>query len=291
MRAAGTYATFQDAGRPGHAAVGLGASGAADLPALGLANRLAGAAEDAPAIEVVLGGLFLVARRATRVALTGARRPVLVNGRGAPMDAPIDLAAGDEIRVGHGGRGVYSYLAVSGGFLAERVLGSAATDSLSGVGPPPLAAGDVLAADSLDVPSTGVDIAPVDEAAETVELRVMPGPRADWFDDGVLEALCRAPWTVSPMSSRVGVRLDEPSGLGATPGRRLVRVRVGELAPEGMVRGAIQVPPDGRPVILGPDHPVTGGYPVPAVVVASDLAAAAQCEPGRRVRFRPARRR
>ncbi len=278
--AAGARSAFQDPGRPGFAALGVSPSGAADLPAARLANRLAGTTSGAPVIEVMIGGLVLRARRPARIAVTGARRPVHAGGRPVAMDAPVDLGPGDEVRIGHGPRGVFTYLAVDGGFLTERVLGSAATDTLSGLGPPPLAAGDVLARDDLQDASAGVDIAPVAALPDLVELRVHPGPRADWIAGGV-GALVAGSWSASGTSDRVGLRLTGPGAL--------VRARTGELASEGAVRGAVQVPPDGMPVVFGPDHPVTGGYPVVAVVDRRDLALAAQCEPGRAVRFRPAR--
>jgi biotin-dependent carboxylase-like uncharacterized protein len=276
----GGRATFQDAGRPGHAAIGVSPSGSADPGAAGLANRLTATATGAPVVEVMIGGLVLRARRPARIAVTGAPRPVHAGGRAAAMSTPVDVDVGDELRIGHGPRGVFTYLAVEGGFLTERVLGSASTDSLSGLGPPPLAAGDVLARDDLHDASATVDVAPVLSLPDVVELRVHPGPRGEWFAGGGLHALTATTWTATATSDRVGLRLAGPTAL--------VRDHAGELPSEGAVRGAVQVPPDGMPVVLGPDHPVTGGYPVVAVVDRRDLALASQCEPGRPVRFRPA---
>ncbi|WP_394289551.1 biotin-dependent carboxyltransferase family protein, partial [Microbacterium sp.] len=107
-----------------------------------------------------------------------------------------------------------------------------------------------------------------------------PGPRADWFSPQAYAQLFDAVWSVSADADRVGIRLDGPP---------LVRTHPGELPSEGMVPGAVQVPPNGLPVVLGPDGPVTGGYPVIAVVTDAGRDLLAQARPGSRVRFRPAR--
>jgi allophanate hydrolase subunit 2 len=122
----------------------------------------------------------------------------------------------------------------------------------------------------------GVDVAPVRPISEHPVLRVVPGPRADWFSDDALAALGTTGFEVTSHSDRVGVRL---------AGAALVRRRHEELPSEGVVEGAVQVPADGQPVVFLADHPVTGGYPVVAVVHPDDIAVAAQLRPGRQVRF------
>jgi allophanate hydrolase subunit 2 len=111
------------------------------------------------------------------------------------------------------------------------------------------------------------------------ELRVLPGPRQDWFTDASARAFFEQEWTVTAQSNRVGVRLD---------GAPLERAKDGELTSEGTARGAIQVPASGLPVLFLADAPVTGGYPVIGVVVSADLDLAAQLPPGAAVRFVPA---
>jgi biotin-dependent carboxylase-like uncharacterized protein len=175
---------------------------------------------------------------------------------------------------------VYSYLAVAGGIDVAPVLGSRSTDTLAGLGPPRLRAGDRLPVGSVHGAAPGVDSAPVAAPSAEPVLRVLPGPRADWFGEPGLAALVGESWTVTSDADRVGIRLDGPR-LDRRPdadGR--------ELAPEGMVEGALQVPPDGRPVLFLADHPVTGGYPVLAIVAEDDIPAAAQLRPGSTVRFR-----
>jgi biotin-dependent carboxylase-like uncharacterized protein len=269
--ATGGLATVQDLGRPGHAALGVGASGAADRTSLRLANRLVGNPEAAAAIEVTLGGFAARFHDFACVALAGA--PCA----GAAMHAPLYLAPGEELRLGAPTAGLRTYLAVAGGIDVEPVLGSRATDTLAGLGPAPLRPGDRLPVGDRRGEPPGVDVAAVAAMGADPVLRVLPGPRTDWFGPDALERLCARAWTVSPRSDRVGIRLD---------GEPLERSHAGELPSEGMVEGALQVPPDGLPVLLLADHPVTGGYPVIAVVDEAGVALAAQARPGARVRFR-----
>ena len=275
--ATGPLSTIQDLGRAGLAGIGVGTSGAADTASLRLANRLVGNDEDAAAIEVTCGGLALRATRDVTVALTGAPCPVTADGRGAAANAVLRVAAGTELRLGVPTRGLRSYLAVRGGIDVEPVLGSRSTDVLSGLGPDPLAPGAVLPVGAAPSRFPVVDAAPVAEHPEEVLLRVRPGPRADWFTDEALTALVSAPYEVTAESNRVGMRLDGPV---------LERSRDEELPSEGMVTGALQVPPLGTPTLFLADHPVTGGYPVIGVVLAADVAKAAQARPGQRVHFR-----
>ncbi|GAA0911651.1 biotin-dependent carboxyltransferase family protein [Nonomuraea longicatena] len=271
--APGPYASVQDLGRPGYAHLGVPRSGAADTGSLRLANRLVGNPEDAAGIELTYGGARLRFRTGAWVAVTGA--PCVVTG-GSGMGAPFWVAAGGEVAFGLPDRGLRTYVAVRGGIAVAPVLGSRSTDSLSGLGPPPLRAGAVLpVGGGRALAAISVDLAPLPGVAPGV-LRVVPGPRDDWFVSGALRELCAAPYEVSQDSNRVGVRL---------AGRELVRARAGELPSEGTVAGAVQVPPSGQPIVFLADHPPTGGYPVIGVVVGADLAVAAQLRPGERVRF------
>jgi biotin-dependent carboxylase-like uncharacterized protein len=176
-------------------------------------------------------------------------------------------------RIGPPENGVRTYLAVSGGIAVEPVLGSRSTDTLAWVGPPRVVAGTELPVG----PASGAPAAyDAPRPPRPGPLRVDPGPRADWFAEDALEQLCATAYRVTPASNRIGLRLDGP---------RLERVRYDEPASEGMVLGAVQVPPDGTPVVFLADHPTTGGYPVLAVVRADDLWRCAQLRPGDAVRF------
>ncbi|TDD48400.1 5-oxoprolinase subunit C family protein [Saccharopolyspora elongata] len=276
--ATGPLATIQDLGRPGLAGIGVGRSGAADAGSFRLANRLVGNDEGAAAIEVTFGGLAVRATRDLTAAVTGAPCPITVDGRAAAVNSVLRIPAGVELRMGVPGCGLRSYLAVRGGVAVPPVLGSRATDVLAGVGPEPLAGGAVLPVGPPPARFPQVDVAPVAVCpADEIVLSVAPGPRHDWFVDDALATLVSKPYEVTADSNRIGMRLDGPA---------LDRSRTEELPSEGMVAGALQVPPSARPTLFLADHPVTGGYPVIAVVAAADLDAAAQARPGQRIRFR-----
>ncbi|WP_426309153.1 5-oxoprolinase/urea amidolyase family protein [Cellulosimicrobium sp. E-16] len=285
--ATGPLVLVEDEGRPGLAAIGVGPSGAADRTSHALANRLVGNPATAATLEVALGGLALRFRGRAMVALAGAAVPATVDGVPVGMNAPVPVPAGGVLRLGLAVRGLRTYVAVRGGVTPDAVLGSRSRDTLAGIGPVPLLPGDEL---TVGAPVAGrwpvLGVAPVrhvpgelrpGERAGAV-LEVLPGPRADWFLPGAWQAL-RALRTVSADSDRVAIRLD---------GQAVPR-RAGELPSEGLVRGAVQVPPDGRPVVFLADRPVTGGYPVLGVLRADDVDRAAQLRPGDRVVLRAAR--
>ena len=270
----GPLTTVQDAGRPGQAALGIGRSGACDRRAYALANRLVGNPSGAAVLEVTFGGLEVRARGDLLVATAGARC-----AGPWPHAAPAPLRDGEVLRLGPPVTGVRTYVAVRGGIGVEPVLGSRATDVLAALGPPVPAAGDVLPVGPVTGPLPVVDVAPVADPADgDVALTVQPGPRRDWFDDAAWAQLLTTRWEVTADSNRVGLRLDGPP---------LARATAGELPSEGMVRGAVQVPPSGLPVLFLADSPVTGGYPVVAYVLDEDVDVAAQLRPGQGARFRP----
>ena len=272
----GALATVQDGGRPGWASIGVPRSGAADRPAAALANRLVGNDPAAAVVEVTAGGLRLRAGRTLLVAVTGPPAPVAVDGRAAPLNAPMTLRPGAELALGLPAVGLRNYVAVRGGIGVPEVLGSRSTDLLSVLGPAPLRAGDVLPVGDLAADEPIVDVVAVPPPVDRPVLRVLPGPRRDWFEPVAWTALTSGEWTVTADSDRIGLRLAGPP---------LRRATSGELPSEGLVPGAIQVPPDGAPVLFLADHPVTGGYPVLAVVVTADQPAAAQFRPGDTFRF------
>ncbi len=279
----GGLVTVQDLGRPGYAHLGVTRSGAADRTAFRRANRLVGNHQGAAALEVTLGGLCVVALGELTLAVTGATCPVTVAGRPAATEALIEVADGAEVQLGPALAGVRAYLAVRGGVQADPVLGSRATDTLSGIGPRAVQVGDLVpvggpdSADRARWPRIAqVPVAPLPAPHEVVELDAVPGPRADWLDRPGRDTLWQSTWTVSARSNRVGVRCE---------GAVVTRAVADELPSEGLVRGAIQVPPSGEPVVFLADHPVTGGYPVVAVLHDDDVDLAGQLRPGQRFRL------
>lgn len=277
----GPLAVVQDLGRAGLAEVGVGRSGAADRRSHRLANRLVANPDDRATVEVTFGGLSARVRGGdVDVAVTGADTNPTANGMMFGTNSIQHVRDGQVITLGAPQAGLRTYLAVRGGICVTPVLGSRSYDVLSAIGPSPLQAGDELPVGDHTDHYPELDQAPV--AAITgnpVELLVIPGPRDDWFIDP--DVLVHTDWVASDRSDRVGMRLLGRPMQYRYPDR--------QLPSEGTTRGAIQVPPNGLPVILGPDHPVTGGYPVAGVVIDEDIDKLAQVRPGQRVRLHWAR--
>lgn len=275
--ATGPLALLEDLGRPGLAHLGVTRSGAADRHSHTLANRLVANPPDRATIEITFGGFSARVRGGdVAIAVTGADADPAVDGLPFGTNSIHHVRDGQTISLGTPRSGLRSYLAVRGGVDTEPVLGSRSHDVLSAIGPRPLRPGDVLAigARAADFPELEqAPVAPI--TGDVLDLVVVPGPRDDWFADP--DALVHTDWVASERSDRVGMRLT---------GRPLdTRFPDRQLPSEGATRGAIQVPPNGLPVILGPDHPVTGGYPVIGVVVDHDVDRVAQVRPGQHVRL------
>ncbi|WP_327269175.1 biotin-dependent carboxyltransferase family protein [Streptomyces sp. NBC_01218] len=277
---AGALTTVQDAGRPGRAHLGVPRAGALDGPAHRLANRLVGNGPAAAALETTATGCAVRPDRPVVAVVGGAVCRVTVDGRPAAWGTPVRVPAGAVLEAGPALSGLRSYLAFAGGLEPDAVLGSRSADLLSGLGPPPLRDGDTL---PLGEPAAAGPALPAavpwpaaPAAPGGLVLPFRPGPRHAWFTEGALRTLTTAVYSVSPASNRIGLRTEGPA---------LERAVHGELPSEGMVLGAVQVPPDGRPVVFLHDHPTTGGYPVVGVVPAHALAAAAQAVPGTPLRF------
>ncbi|WP_150462118.1 5-oxoprolinase subunit B/C family protein [Nesterenkonia ebinurensis] len=312
----GPQTLLQDLGRPGHSELGVPRSGAADLQALRQVNQLVGNPQEAVGFEVLHGGLELAVHQISVLAVTGAESRLQISTpsvpetsnmashgvpgpeqiREVPLRAPFLIYPGERLRLSAPSRGLRSYVAVSGGLAAPAVLGSSATDLLSGLGPAPVSAGQCFAL--VGAPSGFVGIADVartalPEPGIPTTLRFVPGPREEWFaskhSNPGLAALQSMTWTVSEDSNRVGTRLraahpEDPDGPEHSE-PPVQRTRQEELPSEPVVRGSIQIPPSGEPMVFLADHPVTGGYPVIGVVVREDLGLAAQLPPGHQVRF------
>lgn len=277
VRETGPLCLVEDLGRHGSSGIGVGRSGAADRASLCRANRAVGNPEDAAGLEITVGGLEVeVAGGPALLCLTGAPCPVSVDGREVGPYAVFSAQPGSVVRVGPATSGLRGYLAVRGGVDVPAVLGSRSHDVMAGLGPPPLQPGDELPVGVVDTPYPVVDALPPTSYDGEVVLRAVRGPRDGWVEN--VDLLVKAEWTASDKSNRVGMRL---------AGERLAPVDPDKQLPsEGAYRGAVQVPPSGEPVVFLADHPVTGGYPVVAVVVDEDVDRAAQVRPGQPLRFR-----
>ncbi len=276
----GTMTTLQDAGRPGVAHLGVPRAGAADPVALELANALLGNERDAPALEITLAGPTLLCRRAGHVAVVGPGAQVSVDGAPVGEGRVVPVGPGQRLAIGPSGQGARAYLAARGGFVAERVLGSCSSDRLAGLGPGALVEGDELAVgeavgpmgDHL-VPGSPGSGGPPGERALRVLVVEGPGP------GGWQYGLFGRPFIVASESDRIGLRLRSGGPLLEPPAR--------ERPSAGVVTGAVQVPPDGDPVVLLPDHATLGGYPLAACVIGADLGELGRCRPGETVVFEP----
>lgn len=291
----GSRTTVEDLGRRGVARWGMPPGGAFDALALTAANRLVGNRDDAAGLEITLVGPALrnAGDEPLAVALTGAGGdPRLVHGAASAPVAPgraVTVAPGDVLRVGALRAGARAWLAVAGGVVVPRVAGSRSTALGAGLGG---LEGRTLAHD--DALPIGVPQRPVPPAAASgawhgarpaaacmpVVLRVLAGPQATLYDDDPLPALTSTVWRVLANSDRTGVRLAPADGEPPAALRTIAGI-----PPEGTTLGAIQLPPDGRPIVLGPDRPVTGGYAKPALVAAADVGRLAQLRPGDTLRL------
>lgn len=254
----GVATSVRSGGRTGFAHLGHGRGGAVDLHSLRLANRLVGNHPDAAAWETS-GGLLITVRAPVMIAVTGSPAELFVaRGPAVGWGVPEVLPSGSSLRIGRLDGGARTYLAVRGGIHG-------AGPSTVDIGPAPV-----------DPPSEHTAVPRLLDGSP----RVWPGPRRDWFEADAWTTLLRSTWTVRPASDRVGLRLAGPP---------LQRVSTIELPSEGLVEGAIQVPPDGQPIVMLADHPTTGGYPVIAVVDPSDIGLVAQRPPGSTIQFTRAR--
>jgi biotin-dependent carboxylase-like uncharacterized protein len=275
--ATGPLSLVEDLGRTGASGIGVGRSGAADRAALRQANRAVGNPEDAAGLEVTFGGLEVeVAGGHVWLCVTGAPTPVSVDGRGVGAYTVVSAPPGSVVRLGVPEHGLRSYVSVRGGIDVPPVLGSRSHDVMAGLGPPPLSEGDELPIGAATDAFPEVDVLPPPRLDDDVVLSLVRGPRDEWVRD--VDTLVRTEWTASEKTNRVGMRLE-----GAAVEHRDEDT---QLPSEGAYRGAVQVPPSGEPVVFLADHPVTGGYPVVAVVVDADVDRAAQVRPGQTLRFR-----
>jgi KipI family sensor histidine kinase inhibitor len=285
VQAPGLRTVLQDGGRRGVASLGVPEAGPADPDSLALANRLVGNVPGAPALECLVQGPTLRVDTETLVAVVGARPEVRLDSQPMAIGRVVPVRRGQTLSIGTTDAGLHTYVARAGGFVGPEVLGSVSTDQLSGLGGGALRSGDVLFGGTM-TPPLGDHLSERVEAQRadgTLELRVVAGPHAEWFSHDALTRLEAAAFRAEPQSNRVGLRLRAESGaLDLQPDL----ARQHQLDSQGMVRGAVQLPPDGHPVVLRADHATHGGYPVLAVVIAADLGALGQCAPGDSVRLR-----
>ena len=277
----GFLTTVQDGGRPGHAHLGISASGAADALALRLGNLLVGNDVNAAALEMTLVGGAFVFDAPVHVALAGADFGATLGGKPVAVGESIQVDAGVTLEFAAARSGARGTLCVRGGIQVPMVLGSASTHLLTGLGGHcgrALAGGDRLAIGLAPsrVDSIRLDARWLRQLYEPAPIRVTPGPQADRFEPLSASPLVNSAYTVLEQSNRMGIRF---AGAAIEPTVRE------ELLPEGVSLGAIQVPNDGQPIILFVEHQTTGGYPKIANVISADMHRVGQLRPRDTIRF------
>jgi 5-oxoprolinase (ATP-hydrolysing) subunit C len=276
----GAATTIQDIGRFGLQRFGVGPAGAMDRDSLAIANLLVGNAADEAGIEFAgIGGRFRVVSGVVRIALVGADAVLSVEGETIAPLTSVTLRAGDGFGVGPTRSGMFTVLAIAGGFDIAPQLGSRSLHMRAGIGGYQgrgLRAGDTLPLrlDEVD----GDDLALIDPLPlESGPIRVVLGPQEDHFTQEGVATFLASPYTVSQQADRMGYRLKGP---------KIAHADGFNIVSDGIVTGAIQVPGSGEPIVLMADRQTTGGYPKIATIISADLARFAQMRPGSQVSFR-----
>lgn len=285
VRAPGLCSSLQDLGRFGWQSLGVGTAGAMDTWAARVANDLLGNDANAPLLEMTLSGAELEVCASNWCALTGADMAASCDSAPLPLCRPVWVGAGSVLRFAAARRGCRAYLAVRSGFAAARVMGSAATDlrsHLGGIGGRRLERGDELGYQHTPPAAPAVRVAPwstrlAQPPGPEPRLRLIPGPAWSALSIADRERLGGEAFTVSRAADRMGLRLEQSLASATT---------LAPILSQGVVFGAVQLPPDGRPILLGADRQTTGGYPLLGVVASVDHAALAQLKPGDALRLR-----
>jgi antagonist of KipI len=278
----GAFTTVQDGGRYGYQQFGIPVSGALDVFSYLAANVLVGNDDNAAVLEITFSGPKLEVLSDTIVAVTGAQVPVLVNGEPRPSWTSFEVRRGDVLSVRAVRKGVRAYLAVRGGISVPVIMGSRSTytaGKIGGCSGRPLAKGDTLQSESINggrgLLSLPEELQP--SLLDEITLRALPGPQDDYFDSG-LNVFFDSEFTVTSKADRMGYRLEGP----------VIELKEGvprSIISEPSLSGAVQIPPDGQPIILLVEQTV-GGYAKIATIITPDLNLVAQAKPGNRIRFK-----
>lgn len=273
--AAGPGVTIQDGGRHHYLRFGVTVAGPMDKTAHALANRALGNAPQAAAIEVSLGGVELEAQGALTLAIAGGAFDVTRDGRALPACCVVNLAPGQRLRLRPGAAGAWTYVAVAGRLLLEPALGSFSAHTRSNLGPPALAAGQdiAVAARAMDLDDSAIET----DWPQAAAIRVLLGPQDDYFAAEQIALFLDSEWRVGGRSDRMAYAMEGPL---------LVPAHGFNIVSDGVAEGAIQVPGEGKPIVLMADRQPTGGYPKIANVIGADIGALAQKRPGDALRFK-----
>lgn len=276
----GLQTTVQDLGRVGHQAAGVPVAGPMDVFSHRLANQLVGNPPGAATLEITLMGPELQIEADTTMAVAGAEFDIVCDQRMVAVGSSFGVSRGQRLRFGRRLKGARAYLAVTGGIATPPVLGSRATHLVSHMGG--LDGRALVAGDRLPVASGPSACPPRKSMGLTLptggraRLRILPGPQVEWFRPEAWRVLTGGAFRISPMSNRMGYRLE---------GSSLPRLLDDELISQAVCFGSVQVPAAGLPILLMADRQTTGGYPKVAEVISADLPLAAQLAPGEFIEF------
>ena len=282
---AGPHASVQDFGRIGHQALGVPEGGALDRMSMRLANALVGNAPDQSVLEVCLGGLGFTAMADCHIALTGTKKGhlTLLDDTGINLDVPsyrsIAVKKGRSVRLGMLPDSNTAIIAISGGIDVPLLYGSMATSPnamIGGFEGRLLRDGDILSLGDLHNQSDGGEYQLLPPEDNSDKIRIVFGPQYNRFTDAAKSQLINDDYTLTPVLNRMGMRLDGPP---------LTHMDTADIPSDGIVKGSIQVPGNGIPIILLADHQTTGGYTKIATVISSDLPKLARMRPGEKLRF------
>ncbi len=274
------FSTVQDFGRVGWRRFGVTGAGAMDIESHAAANALAGNAVEAATIEFAHGGgEWTISGAPARIAVAGGSFAASIDGQAVPPGTSAVLRPGARLRIGGARDAVWGYLAVSGGIRVERELGSRATYVRAGMGGldgRKLEAGDILKLQPPVVtgPERRLDRAPTEDPAAPI--RVVLGPQDDYFTTESIAVFLSSHYQVTWQADRMGYRLEGPA---------LVHAKGFNIVSDAILPGSIQVPGNGRPIVLLRDAQTTGGYPKVATIISADLGRFAQLRPLSRMRF------
>jgi biotin-dependent carboxylase-like uncharacterized protein len=274
----GLLTTVQDVGRWGWQGQGVPVAGPMDLYSHRVANRLAGNAEGAAALEITLVGPELQSDAAVVCAVAGASFFLTVDDRPVDMYRPFTLPAGARLKFGERGAGARATLAVAGGFALAPVFESCATSVVGALGPVPrpLAAGDRLPVGFAESEPPVAAPRPLQMPAGGARVRVLVGPHEAMFTAAALDTLLSSRYVVTPQSNRMGYRLEGPP---------LGHAGAADILSDATPMGSLQVPSSGQPILLMADRQTSGGYPKIATVITADLPVAGQLAPGEWIEF------
>lgn len=287
---AGMLSQFQDLGRFGAAQLGLSQGGASDLHAHCWANRLLGNSMNATVLEILMGAAVFVALSDTIVSLTGASMSTTLDGSPVRNWSCFTIKKGQTLKMGYAQSGLRAYLAIKGGFNSSRFLNSSATvirnkigglaknNELFGLGYK-LDAGDILEVSEHNKHNSPLFTVPktfIPDYSEHIQISVLPSYQFPTFSSAEIERFFSRPFVISQQTDRMGMRLS---------GEKIATQSTGIIS-EGIALGAIQVPPDGQPIILLNDRQTLGGYPKLGCVSKIDLSRLAQAKPGTVIHFK-----